>query len=894
MTRKLNEIRRTSKFAWSPGHHILATSTMSGALDESFSSTSELELFKLESGSFSQQASHKVSTTSRFNTLAWGHIGSSHEHGMIAGGMETGDLELWDPSSILNNKNDTECLILRKSTHSGTLAALDFNLFQTNLLASAGSNSEVYIWDLNQPSTPYTPGARSSKMDEISSVAWNCQVQHIVSTSSTNGYTVIWDLRNKKEVMTLAYPVRGPISSIVWHPDIATQIVTASSDDQNPIISLWDLRHAQSPEKTLSGHSKGVLDVSWCRQDSDLLVSSGKDGKTLCWNPNTGKLNGELLTNNKSTHQVDWCPRQPDLLASASFDGSIHILSIQGTSCNKPILDAPGSQFHLKEPPKWLRRPVGATFGFSGKLVTFNNKIAQSAVLEAATSGTTVPNLKTLSRRIKLATIETDLEIIKRSEQLESATENNVDGLIQDRIRAGKDKQDWQVLQTLFSDNARETLMQYLGFERDQVVDAANALLPPPNKKEKEKTTTVSTLFGNTVEPEVGFFGRMEPTSMIEKSHPFSFYTAGTSEPDSLITRALVLGDFESAVNVCLAAERFADALMIAMCGGSDLLTRTQNTYFESQTKKFAYLRLLQGIVEDDLSAIVRDADLKDWASVLVVLCTFAQSENFGPFCEILGDRLSQDEQYKSHATLFYLAAGQLEKVSSIWISQFEQEEKSKDNMTHGVRLQALVEKVTIFRKAIDYEDHAPVSDSGEYILKDLYQKYCEYAEFMASQGQLEVALKYISLTPTDYARISSRGSSVVRDRVFHASGRHKGHQEPRFPFEKKNINEHTDNKNKLQNNYMGAKSPQPSQTATVYQPTAWNDPPASPKVNHRMVAGNKVIRGLNGPPPPPSSSTTIGYYSAHQQPQQFQTRGTPPPPMNAVAPLAMRQTKNK
>lgn len=60
-------------------------------------------------------------------------------------------------------------------------------------------------------------------MDEISSVAWNCQVQHIVSTSSTNGYTVIWDLRNKKEVMTLAYPVRGPISSIVWHPDIVSE-----------------------------------------------------------------------------------------------------------------------------------------------------------------------------------------------------------------------------------------------------------------------------------------------------------------------------------------------------------------------------------------------------------------------------------------------------------------------------------------------------------------------------------------------------------------------------------------------------------------------------------------------------------------------------------------------
>lgn len=81
---------------------------------------------------------------------------------------------------------------------------------------------------MNQPTTPFTPGARSSKMDEISSVAWNCQVQHIVSTASTSGYTVIWDLRNKKEVMALAYQGsgRGSISSIDWHPDIVSITIT--------------------------------------------------------------------------------------------------------------------------------------------------------------------------------------------------------------------------------------------------------------------------------------------------------------------------------------------------------------------------------------------------------------------------------------------------------------------------------------------------------------------------------------------------------------------------------------------------------------------------------------------------------------------------------------------
>lgn len=66
-------------------------------------------------------------------------------------------------------------------------------------------------------------------MDDISSVAWNCQVPHILSTASTNGYTVVWDLRNKKEVMTLAQGSqntltggRGSISSISWHPNVVS------------------------------------------------------------------------------------------------------------------------------------------------------------------------------------------------------------------------------------------------------------------------------------------------------------------------------------------------------------------------------------------------------------------------------------------------------------------------------------------------------------------------------------------------------------------------------------------------------------------------------------------------------------------------------------------------
>lgn len=50
MAKRLSEINSTATFAWSPGQQtpLIAAGTAAGALDDSFSNTSELELFKLD------------------------------------------------------------------------------------------------------------------------------------------------------------------------------------------------------------------------------------------------------------------------------------------------------------------------------------------------------------------------------------------------------------------------------------------------------------------------------------------------------------------------------------------------------------------------------------------------------------------------------------------------------------------------------------------------------------------------------------------------------------------------------------------------------------------------------------------------------------------------------
>ncbi|KAJ4467081.1 hypothetical protein J3R30DRAFT_3718374 [Lentinula aciculospora] len=944
---KLKEIHRTSTFAWSPyaSLPLLATGTVAGALDESFSNESQLEIWapdfldkhEFDLGGAGQNGPKGfVKDTARFNRITWGFVDSTRSRGVIAAGMENGELALWDPTKILAGASSSDSLILRNNHHSGPVRALDFNPIQTSLLSSGGIGGEVYIWDLKDPSKPYTPtpGSRSTKLDEITSVAWNQQVQYVLAGASSTGYTVVWDLRGKREVVALAYGGgagtlagqsnhgnglavggRRGMSAIAWHPDNATRLVTASEDDSSPIIMVWDLRNARAPEKILTGHEKGVLSLSWCKQDADLLLSCGKDNRVLCWNPQTSDIIGELPSADNWAFQVEWCPRNPDLLASAFFDGTVGIHSIQSTNESaapqpaaapiqdgSDVFDVPGftrssqgGTLSLKQPPKWLRRPVSASFGFGGKLVSASN-------LPSAQG-------KNQSSIIHVRNVVTESEIVERAKALQSAiADESVKAFAEGK--ANQNEEIWKALLSMYQAESRDELVTLLGFSKSEVAakigeaveklkagaeanqlqeEGVTDMRPPvvsfaePEREttpienigtldveepdsadyektpsevsasgasdatsatrqaETESTTTAPSLFGDDNGPADGgdFFSNIgvgdgngftqriavphhnygadssvaatvgsRPSSVsseVTKSNTFRIYLADESESETLVTKALVLGDFASAVELCLSSNRFADALLLAVRGGPELLQKTQKVYFERQTTSAPYLRLFQSIVANDLSDIVQNADLQEWQEIFVVLCTFASKEEFPGLAEQLGRRLefqytvskswnnsevaSKAVEFKKYATLTYLAAARLERLVNIWAEELLEEEVSlalDENLpggsqytAHAHALQTFIEKVTVFRSATKYADadlalattpSAAEADAKIYKLSVLYDRYFEYADLLASQGLLKEAASILKLTPSDYKGSGSADLSEERKRLLVAT----------------------------------------------------------------------------------------------------------------------------
>lgn len=758
---------------------------------------------------------------------------------------------------MLTHVRTRRATIFNTDRHKGLVRGLAWNTLQPSLLASGATDAEIFIWDTKNLSKPYGPSANKSRhLTDITALAWNPSVAHILATASASGSTVVWDLKGRQEVIHLSYsggsaPGSGgsvfssgpkPVSSVAWHVERGTRVITACEDDSSPYILVWDLRNYRTPERILTGHEKGILSLDWCKSDPDLLLSCGKDCRTLAWNPSTGEMVGELPATTNWSFDVAACPRNPSYVATASFDGKISIASLQSTdvsssSGSEPAAPAkqPGgaedifsagnlsslaAQVHpgvsLKQAPRWLKRPASTAFGFGGKLATLAAvKGAAPAGAGASGSEKAAPAGQSSSSIVKLHQVVTESEVVERALKLDEASTDTAalaafcedkqaslsssgegEGASEDQLSS------WKLLGALFRADSREELVTLLGFSKADIAarvqeavkkirgagskedseDGASSVAREPLDQDKQVTESVSSegeaaaaaagskaggesttdgastsavsqtttklgdggadteitepsLFGGehanagqptTAQGEGGadFFsglaaagarpaglsdrfalsqqnleragssvaatnggsqassvaGAQGKASSGEEKSLFRINSGssgdGDSETERLLTRALVLGDFTSAVELCLSAERWADALLLAVRGGPELLARVQAAYFSSKTSSVPYLRVYRSIVDSDLGDVAAHGDLADWKEAFVVLCTFARDQTeYESLAAQLGKRLEAHGKRKE-AMLAYVSAGKLENIVGIWESELAEDEQ--------------------------------------------------------------------------------------------------------------------------------------------------------------------------------------------------------------------------
>ncbi|CAI5667561.1 unnamed protein product [Oreochromis niloticus] len=874
---KLKEINRTAIQSWSPAQHhpiYLATGTSAQQLDASFSTNASLEFFELDLAepSLDMKSCGSFSSSHRYHKLVWGPYGmdsQGHPSGVLIAGGENGNVILYDPAKIMSGESDV--IIAESDRHTGPVRALDVNPFQTNLVASGGNESEIYIWDMNNFGSPMTPGPKTQPMEDISCVAWNKQVQYILASASPGGRASVWDLRKNDLIIKVSdHSNRMHCSGLAWNPEVATQLVLASEDDRMPVIQMWDLRFATSPLKILEHHSRGILAIAWSVADPELLLSCGKDSRILCWNPNTAEVLYELPTSSQWCFDIQWCPRNPAVLSAAGFDGHIDIYSIMGGSSQAqsqrhadqisnsfgnmdpfgtgqtlPPLQLPQTPATparvnpLKKPPKWICRPVGASFAFGGKLISLKNTKPNPQQPQQPTS-----------HIVHVSQVVTETAFLKRSNQLQATlSSGNFVDFCQEKIDAAEnefEKTVWSFLKVNFESDIRSKYLELLGYNKEELALKISAALEEqsanPLKVDVPAPATLQPLADLSFmppadTPEAAFdmiaAVNLQPAAMLDlnstpeaeeedtaapaadpedalRSEPYANLnqvlpeeevdenengeeeeipldqemTASVDEEpipaetlapievrapaptpaggvnlsisqdvDGLITQALLTGDFEGAVELCLHDNRLADSIILAIAGGPELLEKTQKKYFTKSHSKIT--KLISAVVMKDWHDILKTCDLQNWKEALAAVMTYAQPEEFSSLCDLLGDRLeaSEDANLQSQACLCYICAGNVEKLVSCWTRV--------QNGHFPLSLQDLVEKVVVLRRAVEQTQRSGPAAIG--IL--LAEKMSQYANLLASQGSLATAITYL---PDNSNQVAIQ---QLRDRLTRALG---------------------------------------------------------------------------------------------------------------------------
>nr|XP_023493597.1 protein transport protein Sec31A isoform X9 [Equus caballus] len=921
---KLKEVDRTAMQAWSPAQNhpiYLATGTSAQQLDATFSTNASLEIFELDLSdpSLDMKSCATFSSSHRYHKLIWGpHKMDSKGSvsGVLIAGGENGNIILYDPSKII--AGDKEVVVAQNDKHTGPVRALDVNIFQTNLVASGANESEIYIWDLNNFATPMTPGAKTQPPEDISCIAWNRQVQHILASASPSGRATVWDLRKNEPIIKVSdHSNRMHCSGLAWHPDVATQMVLASEDDRLPVVQMWDLRFATSPLRVLENHARGILAIAWSMADPELLLSCGKDAKILCSNPNTGEVLYELPTNTQWCFDIQWCPRNPAVLSAASFDGRISVYSIMGGSADglrQKQVDKLSSSFGnldpfgtgqplpplqipqqtaqhnivlpLKKPPKWIRRPVGASFSFGGKLVTFENIRMQSQ--QGAEQ-------QQQQHHVFISQVVTEKEFLSRSDQLQQVVQSQ--GFVsycQKKIDASQtefEKNVWSFLKVNFENDSRGKYLELLGYRKEDLgkkialalnkVDGTDVALKDSDQLAQsdgeESPAAEEQLLGEHIKEE-----KQESEFLPSAGKTFNISISG--DIDGLITQALLTGNFESAVDLCLHDNRMADAIILAIAGGQELLAQTQKKYFAKSQSKIT--RLITAVVMKNWREIVESCDLRNWREALAAVLTYAKPDEFSALCDLLGTRLESegDSLLQTQACLCYICAGNVEKLVACWT-------KAQDG-SNPLSLQDLIEKVVILRKAVQLTQAVDTNTVGVL----LAEKMSQYANLLAAQGSIAAALAFLPEN-TNQPNIVQ-----LRDRLCRAQGEPTlGQESPKIPYERQQLP-------KVRPGPVAGHTQMPRVPTQQYYPhvriaptvTTWSNKTPTALPSHPPAASPSDTQGENPPPPgfimhgnvnpnaavaplPTSPGHMHTQIPPYPQPQRPQNGWNDPPALNRI-----------
>jgi len=507
-------------------------------------------------------------------------------------------------------------------------------------------------------------------------------------------------------------------------------------DDRNPLLKLWDLRSSTSmPLATLSGHSQGILKMSWCPHDDTLLLTVGKDNRTILWDlytlkpiadvpndvqetasANNGQMGGTtsdlfgpsgLASSQQRRYDVQWSPVNRGVASTCSLDRKVQFHSIVSLAAQ------------CGRPPKWMKPGSSVSCGFGGSVVSCG-------------AADKIIRLRTVVEQPELVEDSTNFESLINSTSVVEFCQHMA-AKVNDQCEA----QTWGFMKVIFETNARQQLLHHLGFNADTISKKAMEYTEDP-------ANGVASMSLEDKEPKM------------------------TKAAENVVKEALLVGNFEAAVECCFRTGNMADALILASCGGAELWAKTQERFFASESPKRPFLSIVSAVIRNQMDDVVARSDTARWQETLAILSTYGHSEEFPKLCISLGDRLESAGDHQG-ASLCYMCSLSLGHSVKFWRSKLEEANKKKGSLDLSA-LHEFVVKVSVFLKA---------SGGTSVLDEEIAELFSKYSQALADQG--------LYVTASNYCRGSSDESKVLKDRLYRSRASHRCLQvmgtAPEFPF---------------------------------------------------------------------------------------------------------------
>ena len=238
---------------------------------------------------------------------------------------------------------------------------------------------------------------------------------------------------------------------------------------------------------------------------------------------------------------------QPSNKVSDSFGPGL------GEVPNQPQ-QTPQVTCQLKSPPKWLRRPCGATFGFGGKLVSFE----------------TVPGANGAPAKpaVYISSVVTEPELVSASNKLEtSLKEGNLAEFCDAKLATlgndGDKAKLWQFIGASFGENCDQQFIKLLGINLEELSGQLKALIKPAGESAVDEVaekidglevTEVSDEFEMIAAQAVAAPEQSPAITTLDRE--FSL-TKDLGTDQGQLTAALLAGNIELAVDIAIKQNRY-------------------------------------------------------------------------------------------------------------------------------------------------------------------------------------------------------------------------------------------------------------------------------------------------------------------------------------------------